>query len=311
MSMMLDTRVVAPADRPGYWSAGIAEHFFPMAVESFGEPRFDARLTGGDVGPVAVRAISGGAHRVVRTSRMIASSDPESVLLYLVRSGACRVEQDDRACVIEVGDIAVQDTSRPSSFEARAGFDVLVLTLPKWFLGRSADDLSSRVAMRVSSADSPLLRMAAPLIYGFAHSADDGRVRGAAAEAAAEMLVPLLRGLYPHDESDMAATRAVLLQTRMRRFALAHLHDPQLGPDLIARAHYVSARYVHKLFEDAGGVSAWIRAERLERAATDLRETTLPVAAIAGRWGYRDAASFSRAFRKSRGHSPREARAGY
>ena len=36
MTTLLDTRVVPPSDRPDYWSAGIAEHFFPMRVEPVG-----------------------------------------------------------------------------------------------------------------------------------------------------------------------------------------------------------------------------------------------------------------------------------
>ena len=98
----------------------------------------------------------------------------------------------------------------------------------------------------------------------------------------------------------------------MRRYALAHLHDPGLGPEQIARAHYVSTRYVHKLFAAAGtGVSAWIREQRMERAAQELRESgESSIAHVASRWGYRDAASFSRAFRRAHGRSPRDVRAG-
>jgi AraC-like DNA-binding protein len=82
--------------------------------------------------------------------------------------------------------------------------------------------------------------------------------------------------------------------------------DPGLGPEQIARAHFYSPRYVHKLFaEDGSGVSAWIRKQRMERALADLRRPSDDtVAAIALRWGYRDAASFSRAFRQTYGCSP-------
>ena len=51
---LLDTRVVAPRDRQEYWSAGIAERFFPMRVDAVSAPIFDARLVGGRIGPVAV-----------------------------------------------------------------------------------------------------------------------------------------------------------------------------------------------------------------------------------------------------------------
>ena len=97
----------------------------------------------------------------------------------------------------------------------------------------------------------------------------------------------------------------------MQRYAVQHLHDPNLGPEQIARVHFVSTRYVHKLFAASGsGVSAWIRDRRLTGALLDVRGTDTPIAMVAARWGYRDPASFSRAFRTAYGRAPREVRAG-
>jgi AraC-like DNA-binding protein len=96
----------------------------------------------------------------------------------------------------------------------------------------------------------------------------------------------------------------------MQRFVMDHLHDPELGPERIARAHYVSTRYVHKLFSASGtGVSAWIRERRFEGAVGELRRSPeSTIATVATRWGYRHPASFSRAFREVHGCAPREAR---
>ena len=43
MTTLLDTRAVPASDRADYWTAGIAEHFFPMGVESVGSRQFEAR----------------------------------------------------------------------------------------------------------------------------------------------------------------------------------------------------------------------------------------------------------------------------
>lgn len=308
MSMMLDTRVVSAADRPEYWSAGIAEHFFPVRVKSFGAASFDARLSGGEVGPLFIRSISGPPHRVERTQRMVASVDPEFLLLYLVRRGACRVEQDDRSCELRAGDVAVHDTSRPSSFEATVGIDVQVVTFPKWFLGGHADAIAARTAMRIAGPETPLIRLAAPLFTSIARAAEDGDVRGVDGEIAAEMLLPIMRSLCVERDVERMGGRPSLLHSRMRQYALAHLRDPDLGPEAIARAHYVSTRYVHKRFAPSGGVSAWIRDQRLEAAARELRETDHSVSQVAFAWGYGNAASFARAFRRAHGRSPRESR---
>ena len=108
----------------------------------------------------------------------------------------------------------------------------------------------------------------------------------------------------------MPRSGAQTLLARMQQYAREHLHDPELGPEQIARAHFVSTRYVHKLFATSDtGVSSWIRGRRLEGAAEELRNFPgTAIATIAARWGYRNPASFSRAFRELHGYAPRDAR---
>lgn len=303
MSMMLDTRSVSIADRPDYWAAAINEHFFPVHVEPHSRA-FDARLRGGDIGPLDIRSISGPAHRVTRTSPMVEASDPECVLLYLVRQGTCRVEQDGRGAELQPGDLAVHDTSRPSAFEGLTNFDVQIITFPKWFLGDDARLLGAHTATRVEAA-RPLVRGTLPLLAAMTQIAETS-VPDVDGVVFAEMLLPFMRNLYSEREELRAS--GAMLEAKMRQYALRHLGEPTLGPDQIARAHYVSTRYVHKLFASSGGVSAWIREQRLEAAARELRETDHSVASVAMRWGYRDAASFARAFRRARGCSPRQQR---
>ncbi|MFD1538686.1 helix-turn-helix domain-containing protein [Nonomuraea guangzhouensis] len=64
-------------------------------------------------------------------------------------------------------------------------------------------------------------------------------------------------------------------------------------------------RYLQKLFESEGDtVSGWIRTRRLDLA--DPKLATLPVSAVAARWGLLNASYFARLFKATYGHSPRE-----
>jgi AraC-like DNA-binding protein len=313
MTTLLDTRTVAAPERPEYWSAGIAEHFFPMAVESVGPRPFEARLTGGRLGPVAVRSIIAAPHRVRRSPRMIAAADPDCILLYLVRSGSCRIEQDDRSCVLGPGDVASHDTSRPSTFESRDGLDVAVFSFPRSLLGVRGDGISRHTATKSSAGTPSVVRLGTPFLAALARTVESSPVPDTEAEGLSDVLVAMLGAMHGGDDGGRGpATRSDVLLGRMRRYALEHLHDPGLGPDQIARAHFVSTRYVHKLFAASGdGVAAWVREQRLERALADLRRASdASVASIAARWGYRDPASFSRAFRQIYGCSPRDLRRG-
>jgi AraC-like DNA-binding protein len=311
MTTLLDTWTVSQSDRPDYWSAGIAEHFFPMRVDSVGARSFEARLTGGRVGAVAVRSIIGVPHRVRRTSRMIGEGDSESILLYLVRRGSCRIEQDGRSCVLGPGELAIHDSSRPSVFESVDAMDVAIFNFPKWLLGVRGDALARRSALKVSPGGGSIVRLGTPFLAGLARSVELSPVSEREAEGLSDMLVGMLWTLCGGSDGDASpGLRSTALLERMRRYALEHLHDPGLGPEQIARAHFVSTRYVHKLFAASGcGVAAWIREQRLERALADLRRSSdASIGAIASRWGYRDASSFSRAFRQAYGSSPRAVR---
>ena len=307
----LDTRRVAPSDRPDYWSAGIAERFFPMQVDTVAAPSFDARLMVGTVGPVAVGTIQGRPHRVVRTPRMIAAGDPESLLLYLLVRGAVRLEQEDRSCALRPGDIACHDTSRPSAFEGHEAFEVLVFSFPRWFIGVRAESIARRSATSPARAGGSLARLASPFLAGVARTAAEGDgLSDTEAEGAAEMILPLLRSAFGEDAPFEARAPSSALLARMQRYASEHLHEPDLGPERLAAAHFVSTRYVHKLFAASGsGVSEWIRDHRLEGATAELRESPgTAIAVVATRWGYRNPGSFSRAFRDRYGCAPRELR---
>jgi AraC-like DNA-binding protein len=313
MTTLLDTRGVAPTDRLDYWAAGIAEHFFPVGLAPNGPLPFDAQLTGGRVGAVAVCSITGAPHIARRTARMVARGDPDSILLYLLRNGSCRIEQDDRSCVLGPGDLAMHDTSRPSTFEAYDGLDLAIFSFPKWLLGAQGNDITRHTATRVGHSTGCVARLGAPFLAEVAYTVEHSAITEQEAEGLCEMLVATLRALNGGSERGPTPTmRRGALLAHMRRYALDHLHDPRLGPEQIARAHFYSARYVHKLFaEDGSGVSAWIRKQRMERALADLRRPSDDtIAAIALRWGYRDAASFSRAFRQTYGCSPSDLRRG-
>ncbi|UFN48710.1 helix-turn-helix domain-containing protein [Roseomonas sp. OT10] len=97
---------------------------------------------------------------------------------------------------------------------------------------------------------------------------------------------------------------------KIRRVARAHLRSPDLSPDLLCRLVGVSRSHLYRLLEREGGVSRWIRRQRLLASHALLSDVsqTGTISAIAYEFGFADAATFSRAFRREFGVSPRDVR---
>lgn len=91
----------------------------------------------------------------------------------------------------------------------------------------------------------------------------------------------------------------------------ANLAGPLTVPDVAAAAG-VSHNHLTRLFHAETGhtVVAYIRRRRLARARHLLRESTLPIPAVAAAVGFDDLQAFNKACRRELGASPRAVRAG-
>lgn len=100
-------------------------------------------------------------------------------------------------------------------------------------------------------------------------------------------------------------SRAVLVD-QMRQFVADNVTDPALDPEMVAIAHHVSVRLLQALFADHGYSPArYIREARLAQAREMLCRGEAVVRA--GRLsGFADPGTFTRAFRRRYGCTPRE-----
>jgi len=124
--------------------------------------------------------------------------------------------------------------------------------------------------------------------------------------------------LFTYERSERADQAPALALARPREPHLAravaametNLEEPW-PISRIARAANVSTRHLQTLFLRDLGVTpyAHYQALRLNRARRLLIETRLPVLEIAGQSGFASPASFTRAYRRRHGESPRETRA--
>jgi AraC-like DNA-binding protein len=313
VTLLIDTAVVSPADRLDFWSESSRDAYHPVQIRSPEPDRFWARMWGYDLGPISIFRIAAAANTMIRTSRAIASGDPECLHLEVILRGRMNAAQEGRTGIATSGDVISYETSHPAVFRADRPFESLVVRVPRSLLGHESARISALTAIALPGRQ-PLPAAAAAFFRRLADDLAAGNVSADAVPAAVGRVVDIVRSLYGEpfavQPPPLRSRAAILLN--VESFIEENLGDPALEPRAIARASYVSPRYLHKLFEDQGTtVCRWIRTSRLQRCRDDLRDPALShhsILAIASRWGLPGPQHFSRAFRGAYGCSPREFR---
>lgn len=302
----------ATTGRLGIWRDLIRDHFVSLDVSlDAAAPRgdgFRGRVRTVELGDLRVAEVASIPQSARRTPALARADAQRYFQVGLLTGGAARLTQDGRECVLRPGDFAVYETERPFSWDLGSGgrpWQLLVFTWPREAVEVPERRVLQLTARHLSGSDgfsgvvSRMLRdlagNAAAIGAAGGPDVDDlsRRVAGLTLTAAGTAL-PCER---PSAESG--------LRQRIEAYMRANLGDPGLNPDGIAAAHFISTRHLHRLF--AGGdrtVAQWLREERLERARYDLAAGRGGVAEISRRWGFSDAAVFSRSFKAAYGLAP-------
>ncbi|MGD9526948.1 helix-turn-helix domain-containing protein [Pseudonocardia sp.] len=293
------------ADRLDSWRDLIREHFVALDIAADRDDQFAGAVTSTALGPLRVAAVDSHDQCCVRTPGL-ARRDPDAYLqVGLVAAGEAVLHQDGRDAPLRDGDFAIYETTRPFTWELHGDWRLLVFTWPREEVAL-AEVESQRLTARALPGSAGLggivARMLRELVAAPPELSGAGAVR--LSREVAE-LVTTVAG----EHSDAGPASEDLLR-RVDVYIADHLGDAGLCPETIARAHFVSTRQLHRLFAARGiTVSRYVRAQRLDRSRADLvARADATVAEVARRWGFGDAASFSRAYRSRFGVPPSAAR---
>lgn len=298
----------AVADSFSAWHDLISESFVPLHVRSGDPDHFRGQLRSRLLDELSIVEVTAMGHSVHRTPSLIAQSDRLYYKLNLQLAGTGILVQDNREAVLRPGDLAVYDTHRPYTLGFESDFRTLVLMFPHDALDLPAGSVAGLTATRMA-ADEGLGRMISPFMTQLAENLEV--LSGPSGHRLAHNAVDLLSTLFAAEldrRPDSTVTPHEELLGRIRRFIEANLADPGLSPASVAAAHFISTRHLHNVFQEAGTtVAQWIRTRRLENCRRELRDPLQghrAVSTIAARWGFVDAAHFSRIFRDAFGEPP-------
>ncbi|MEU3461211.1 helix-turn-helix domain-containing protein [Streptomyces sp. NPDC006733] len=310
--IVFDTVEVPVADRPAAWVETMALAEVTQRVKFLETARFNARMELMPLGVGQLSTLSYASLVAQRTPKLVRQSDPEMYHVAVATGGEIGIDQHRQSSLLRQGDMGFFDSSRP--FDTQAGEapgHALLFQFPKGLL---------RVPHERFTA---LCGLSRPWTHGV------GRMFG-------QFLVELSEQYphcTPHQAAGLGATAVDLLMAvltqeddapggrepsqqatfvKMSAFVTEHLADPHLGPEMLAAAHHISLRYLHRVFQHNGTTPrTFIREQRMGRCRRDLADPALrhlTINAIAGRWGYPHPAAFARSFRSATGMSATEYR---
>jgi AraC-like DNA-binding protein len=289
--------------RREYWHHVVTEALGSLRLRVTGPLDERDRMVVGEVGAVRIGALwTGHAGGADRTSRHLRTSDPDVCKIDILVGGSGVVAQDGREAQLRRGDLTFVDLSRPACWRMSAAAHILAVVFPRSLLPLSQDQLAQITAVSVPG-DRGAGALISPLAHGLVECLDDYDPADGArlGTALVDLVTVALAGRLDRSRQVPPDTRQRALLRRIHAFIELQLHDADLSPATIAAAHYISVRYLHRLFAaECSTVAGWIRQRRLERCRRDLLDPALrdrPVSAIGARWGFTSAAHFSRVFR--------------
>jgi acetamidase/formamidase/AraC-like DNA-binding protein len=283
----------------------------------------DCRLADGvslHSGELAIKSSSTGARvamlrstaqEIVSAGRPVSGKTHPHILIIYHVSGRGRTRAQRGACEFADGDISICDLEVAWSMELRDDFEMFILEVPRerlfGRLGRNRIELPTVLGATIAAAAArPVMRTLAGNLSAL-EQADLATGEIAVTE--------LVAGALLGETKSVAETVTQVQAAHLRRVYAAieaRLGDPNLSMADIASQESLSQRYLQRLFErQETTFSNYVRERRLERCCVDLvdaKHADQAIADIGYRWGFRDQASFSRAFSAAYGVSPRSFR---
>lgn len=303
-SWQLDT--IPAADRDEVWRRVVSATHLPWTLDV---PRDPAPAAGtwvrrrrlGDLSLIDCRAPTCAGRR--RRTDLL-GTDGEYIGVLMITQGVEVLAQSGHQVVVRAGDIVAWDSVRPAQFAVLEPLRKHTLLVPRARFQQMLPRPELVTARKVPSGAT------ADLLASYLRSLVTVDLDAAAAFAAGNAALELLGAALGAVVTPSRAATRDALRVRINQHIETRLRDREaLRPPRIAADNAISVRTLHALFHDAGEtVGAYVRRRRLHRAHAELTRPPWPaVTAVAHRWGFSDAAGFSRSFRAQYGQAPSDA----
>ena len=316
---VLSTGSVAESDRLDFWREVVCRTIAGVEATALVRNRPYSGLIRTQSIPLAhlpnfdLIQVEADAQLVKRTRKLINQSEG-AWLLMIQKEGFCEVGQGSRRTRLSPGDIGFLDTSRPYDVRFPRSFKQSILKMPALLfldVAPGGHDLAGAAL----SGGQALTAIARENLLSLERNATmiEPIFLSAAANCAIDHLSLAMRATLRGEVRSIAGRLTADNVARADAYISDHLRDAKLSVERVARAIGVSAGHLRQLYRAATNltVAQSIVDRRLANCRKELADPSLAetsITSIAFRWGFSESSSFSRAFRRAFGISPRQYR---
>ena len=303
--------------RQAAWSEVLEKLLLSSAPGGRSRPALDGHVSTSTSALDSVFAKLSSSPQVLQPHPANARRYGHAVLVLALLEGSGLVADANESIALSPGDIIVLDPARPWRVELNTDFRAVVARLESASfilrLVRTCGQELNKIDTR-SGVGSVCLTLTRSIADELEHL---GRHELPPLEATlTELLVACLSRQEHRAQAGQAEDSTSVQLGHLRRVCRAiesHLGDAELQIDDIGRLEDLSTRYIQKLFQVGSTTfSDYLKSRRLERCRLDLANPSLAhitISELCFRWGFKDAAHFSRAFSTRYGQTPKAYRA--
>lgn len=288
------------------WRIAVNDTLLPLNINAVVGDPFRGTLRTTYVGSLQLTEVSAMPEHVRRTAKHVAADDNDHYAVALQLRDCSIVRQDGREVRLTPGELVIYDCTRPYEFILTEPHGLLIVLFEREAFSLKPDEVARVTASRVIG-DRGVGALTRTLLLQLGN--DSAQYPEYVAKRISALALDMVATLYAQHlrEHPVTGPQAALVH-RIKAFVDDHLGDSELSPESIASAHFISVRYLHKLFEHEDmTVSNMIRRRRLDRCRQDLTDplkAAWTIGEIAAHNGLTGASHFSQLFRAEFGESP-------
>ena len=314
MQTIFDSRTLPANKRYRAWQDAICDIYFQVDCTPEERDDYHGLVREARFGPLILTDTVSAPQVVLRQNRHIARLDKDCYIFGLPQYGRVGFSQADSSLTMHKGAAGLFYASEPYDLRGKAPVRVYWMEIPHHALaGRFS---SGRAPVNaVLNIERGLGRIAAEfcttLATGSAVLDDDARAQ--IGGEFLDILAAAVEAGFDREPTGETTVRKARLRS-VKAYIDAHLREPDLCLESIAKNNGISLRYLHELFTTVDTtVSDWIWLRRLQRCYALLshpEHAARSITEIAFSMGFNSSSHFSNRFREEFGLRPSDVRLG-